>query len=155
MGSKQVLWNCKMMRKVRKTTAFQVKCGGFMVAGEGFEPPTSGLWVLKMPFFIVLHRVKKPWKHWLFWILRLVSFCNFVELFVMELNFCWTQNEENGAGKPAPWLSGIGWLLALLFDGFEQLHKPLLFLVCQLGYVPLGFLTRHAAHLLSPAIIRP
>ena len=52
---------------------------------------------------------------------------------------------------PAPW----GWLLALLFDGFEQLHKPLLFLVCQLGYVPLGFLTRHAVHLLSPAIIRP
>ena len=44
---------------------------------------------------------------------------------------------------------------ALLFDGFEQLHKPLLFLVCQLGYVPLGFLTRHAVHLLSPAIIRP
>ena len=32
-----------MMRKVRKTTAFQVKYGGFMVAGEGFEPPTSGL----------------------------------------------------------------------------------------------------------------
>ena len=42
MGSKQVLQNCKMMRKVRKTTAFQVKYGGFMVAGEGFEPPTSG-----------------------------------------------------------------------------------------------------------------
>lgn len=38
MGSKQVLWNCKMMRKVRKTTAFQVKYGGFMVAGEEFEP---------------------------------------------------------------------------------------------------------------------
>ena len=32
-----------MMRKVRKTTEFQVKYGGFMVAGEGFEPQTSGL----------------------------------------------------------------------------------------------------------------
>ena len=32
-----------MMRKVRKTTVFQVKYGGFMVAGGGFEPPTSGL----------------------------------------------------------------------------------------------------------------
>ena len=28
-----------MMRKIRKTTAFQVKYGGFMVAGEGFDPP--------------------------------------------------------------------------------------------------------------------
>ena len=27
-----------MMQKVRKTTVFQVKYGGFMVAGEGFEP---------------------------------------------------------------------------------------------------------------------
>ena len=50
---------------------------------------------------------------------------------------------------PAPW----GWLLALLFHGFEQLHKPLLFLVCQPGYVPLGFLMRHAAHLPSPAAL--
>ena len=43
MGSKQVLWDSKMMQKVRKTTVFQAKYGGFMVAGEGFEPPTSGL----------------------------------------------------------------------------------------------------------------
>ena len=43
MGSKQVLRNCKMMQKVRKTTVFQAKYGGFMVAGGGFEPPTSGL----------------------------------------------------------------------------------------------------------------
>ena len=43
MGSKQVLRNCKMMKKVRKTAVFQEKYGGFMVAGEGFEPPTSGL----------------------------------------------------------------------------------------------------------------
>ena len=28
-----------MMRKIRKTTEFQVKYGGFMVAGEGFDPP--------------------------------------------------------------------------------------------------------------------
>ena len=27
-----------MMRKVRKTTVFQLKYGGFMVAGEGLEP---------------------------------------------------------------------------------------------------------------------
>ena len=32
-----------MMRKIRKTTEFQVKYGGFVVAEEGFEPPTSGL----------------------------------------------------------------------------------------------------------------
>lgn len=32
-----------MMQKIRKTTEFQVKYGGFMAAGEGFEPPTSGL----------------------------------------------------------------------------------------------------------------
>jgi hypothetical protein len=32
-----------MMQKVRKTTVFQAKYSGFMVAGEGFEPPTSGL----------------------------------------------------------------------------------------------------------------
>ena len=53
------------------------------------------------------------------------------------------------------WLGNLAgsWLLALLFDGFEQLHKPLLFLVCQPGYVPLGFLMRHAAHLLSPAAL--
>ncbi len=43
MGSKQVLWECKMMQKVRKNAVFQLKYGGFMVAGEGFEPPTSGL----------------------------------------------------------------------------------------------------------------
>ena len=39
----------------------------------------------------VLYRVtscEKALKTLAFWILRLVSFCNFVELFVMELNFC-------------------------------------------------------------------
>ena len=30
--------------KNKKTTVFQSKYGGFMVAEEGFEPPTSGLW---------------------------------------------------------------------------------------------------------------
>ena len=33
----------KFKQKDRKTTAFLTKYGGFMVAGEGFEPPTSGL----------------------------------------------------------------------------------------------------------------
>ena len=32
-----------MTQEVRKTAVFQSKYGGFMVAGEGFEPPTSGL----------------------------------------------------------------------------------------------------------------
>ena len=43
MGSNAFLFLFKMFVKVRKTAVFQVKYGGFMVAGEGFEPPTSGL----------------------------------------------------------------------------------------------------------------
>ena len=43
MGSSAFLLLFKMCVKVRKTTVFQEKYGGFMVAGEGFEPPTSGL----------------------------------------------------------------------------------------------------------------
>ena len=43
MGSNAFLHHFKIAQKVRKTTVFQVKYGGFMVAGEGFEPPTSGL----------------------------------------------------------------------------------------------------------------
>ena len=34
---------CKLERKVRKTTVFEVKTVVFMVAEEGLEPPTSGL----------------------------------------------------------------------------------------------------------------
>ena len=43
MGSNAFLFLFKMFVKVRKTAVFQVKYCGFMVAGEGFEPPTSGL----------------------------------------------------------------------------------------------------------------
>ena len=43
MGSNSFPRFFKTRIKVRKTTVFQLKYGGFMVAGEGFEPPTSGL----------------------------------------------------------------------------------------------------------------
>ena len=43
MGSNDFRHFFKTRIKVRKTTVFQSKYGGFMVAGEGFEPPTSGL----------------------------------------------------------------------------------------------------------------
>ena len=43
MGSNGFLHFFKMHANVRKTTVFRLKYGGFMVAGEGFEPPTSGL----------------------------------------------------------------------------------------------------------------
>ena len=33
----------KSCEKQKKTTAFQLESGGFMVAGGGLEPPTSGL----------------------------------------------------------------------------------------------------------------
>ena len=42
-GKLQMKKSRKSEQKVRKTTVFHVKYGGFMVAGEGFEPPTSGL----------------------------------------------------------------------------------------------------------------
>ena len=45
-----------MMRKIRKTTAFQVKYGGFMVAGEGFDPPPPDLRVMSSKN-AVLYRV--------------------------------------------------------------------------------------------------
>ena len=42
-GKLQMKKSYKPKQKDRKTTVFQSKYGGFMVAGEGFEPPTSGL----------------------------------------------------------------------------------------------------------------
>ena len=43
-----------MMRKVRKTAAFRLKCGGFMVAGDEFDPPDLRVMSSKN---VVLYRV--------------------------------------------------------------------------------------------------
>ena len=75
----------------RENPPVSCETSGFVVAGEGLEPPTSGLWVQIRAFYIVLQCAVKYWYYWIFWNCCLLSFGKIVELFVMELNFCWTQ----------------------------------------------------------------
>ena len=69
-----------------------------VVAGEGFEPTTSGLWVQPCVYFIIFYRFGmfrkySKFKKRLAFVLAFVNY-----LFLSELNFCWILGDRRLRG---------------------------------------------------------
>ena len=70
-GSRKALY-IKAFRQKENARLFYQNYRALVVAEEGFEPTTFGLWALICAYCIFSYLAENPWKHWLFAYLLLV-----------------------------------------------------------------------------------